>query len=130
MLESPSRIIKAKGDFRIPPNLEDYEQARATFSWDRAQRELDGLPGGQGLNIAHEAVDRHAEGSRRDHLALRWIGKNGDLRDYTYRALRDLTNRFANALQGLGVAKGDRVYALAGRIPELYIAALGTVKKS
>ncbi|HEX7409562.1 MAG TPA: acetate--CoA ligase [Candidatus Binatia bacterium] len=128
MLESPSRIIKAKGDFRIPPNLEDYEQARATFSWDRAQRELDGLPGGQGLNIAHEAVDRHAEGSRRDHLALRWIGKNGDLRDYTYRALRDLTNRFANALQGLGVAKGDRVYALAGRIPELYIAALGTVK--
>lgn len=128
MLESPSRIIKAKGDFRIPPNLEDYEQARATFSWDRAQRELDGLPGGQGLNIAHEAVDRHAEGSRRDHLALRWIGKNGDLRDYTYRSLRDLTNRFANALQGLGVAKGDRVYALAGRIPELYIAALGTVK--
>lgn len=128
MLESPSRIIKAKGDFRIPPNLEDYEQARATFSWDRAQRELDGLPGGQGLNIAHEAVDRHAEGSRRDHLALRWIGKNGDLRDYTYRSLRDLTNRFANALQGLGVAKGDRVYVLAGRIPELYIAALGTVK--
>jgi acetyl-CoA synthetase len=128
MLESPSRIIKAKGDFRIPPNLEDYEQARATFSWDRAQRELDGLPGGQGLNIAHEAVDRHAEGPRRDHLALRWIGKNGDIRDYTYRSLRGLTNRFANALQGLGVAKGDRVYALAGRIPELYIAALGTVK--
>jgi acetyl-CoA synthetase len=129
MLESPSRIIKkAKRDFRIPPNLEDYEQARATFSWDRAQRELDGLPGGQGLNIAHEAVDRHAEGPRRDHLALRWIGKNGDIRDYTYRSLRGLTNRFANALQGLGVAKGDRVYVLAGRIPELYIAALGTVK--
>jgi acetyl-CoA synthetase len=128
MLESPSRIIKAKRDFRIPPNLEDYEQARATFSWDRAQRELDGLPGGQGLNIAHEAVDRHAEGPRRDHLALRWIGKNGDIRDYTYRSLRDLTNRFANALQGLGVAKGERVYVLAGRIPELYIAALGTVK--
>ena len=28
----------------------------------------------------------------------------------------------------LGVGKGDRVFALAGRIPELYIAALGTFK--
>ena len=31
-------------------------------------------------------------------------------------------------LQNLGVNKGDRVYVLAGRIPELYIAALGTLK--
>jgi acetyl-CoA synthetase len=39
-----------------------------------------------------------------------------------------LTNRFANVLRGLGVGKGERVFALAGRIPELYIAALGTLK--
>lgn len=35
---------------------------------------------------------------------------------------------FANVLRGLGVETGDRVYTLAGRIPELYIAALGTLK--
>ncbi|MFI5398024.1 MAG: acetate--CoA ligase [Candidatus Binatia bacterium] len=128
MLESPGRIIKSRKDFRIPPNLEDYERARATFSWDHARLELDGLPGNQGLNIAHEAVDRHANGPRRDHLALRWLGKNGDIQDYTYRSLWELSNRFANVLQGFGVAKGDRVYALAGRIPELYVVALGTVK--
>ena len=38
-------------------------------------RRLDGLPGGRGLNIAHEAVDRHAAGPRADHVALRWLGK-------------------------------------------------------
>jgi len=46
--------------------------------------ELAGLPGGRGLNIAHEAVDRHANGPRRDHLALRWLGKDGAVRDFTY----------------------------------------------
>jgi len=82
-----------------------------------------------GLNIAHEAIDRHVGWSLRDHLAIRWCGKNGGIRDFTYGQLRDLTNRFANVLKGLGVGKGDRVFALAGRIPELYIAALGTLKR-
>ena len=48
------------------PNLVDYASARATFTWSRARAALDGLPGGAGLNIAHEAVDRHAAGPRGD----------------------------------------------------------------
>lgn len=110
------------------PNLRDYEETRAAFSWREARRELDGLPAGRGLNIAHEAVDRHAAGPDGDRIALRSIGKHGDRRNLTYTALRDLTNRFANCLAGLGVGPGDRVYALMGRIPELYVAALGTLK--
>jgi acetyl-CoA synthetase len=89
---------------------------------------LQGLPHGWGLNIAHEAVDRHAAGPLAGHLALRWIGKNGTVRDFNYDALRKETNRFANVLRSLGVAKGDRVFALMGRIPELYVTALGTLK--
>jgi acetyl-CoA synthetase len=46
----------------------------------------------------------------------------------TYGDLKDQTNRFANVLGHLSVEKGDRIFALAGRIPELYIAALGTLK--
>ena len=128
MRESHERIAKPRGDWVLTPNLVDYERTRAAFSWAEARGELDGLPGGRGLNIAHEAVDRHAAGPRRDHLALRWIGKTGAIQDYTYGALRALTNRFANVLAALGVAKGDRVYMLAGRVPELYITALGTFK--
>ncbi|HUL01753.1 MAG TPA: acetate--CoA ligase [Gemmatimonadales bacterium] len=101
----------------------------AVFSWDDARAELSGLPGDPtSLNIAHEAVDRHAAGPDRDQLAIRWLGKRREVRDYTYGQLRHLTNQFANVLERLGVAKGDRVYALLGRTPELYVTALGTLK--
>jgi acetyl-CoA synthetase len=46
-------IIKSECAWRVVPNLQDNEQGRAAFSWDQARGELDGLPGGQGLNIAH-----------------------------------------------------------------------------
>jgi acetyl-CoA synthetase len=39
------------------------------------------------VNIAHEAVDRHANGPRRDHLTLRWLGKDGAVRDFAYADL-------------------------------------------
>ena len=112
----------------IAPNLGDYDAACRGFSWARARGELDGLPDGGGLNIAHEAVDRHALGPRAGHTAIRWLSKSGTVRDFSYADLRIETNRFANALRELGVGPGERVYALAGRIPELYVAALGTLK--
>jgi acetyl-CoA synthetase len=121
-------IIKSARDWKVVPNLRDYEEARSAFSWEQARRELDGLPGGRGLNIAHEAVDRHAAGTGRDRIAIRWISKAGASQDFTYAQLRNLTNRFANVLGRLGVKKGDRIFVLAGRIPELYVAALGTLK--
>ena len=121
-------ILKPEDRWKTTPNLIDYERTQAEFSWEATQRELDGLPDGRGLNIAHEAVDRHAAGSRGRHLALRWLGKQGEVRDLTYRDLQSLSNRFANVLRGLGVRKGDRIFTLAGRIPEIYITALGTLK--
>lgn len=121
-------IPKSRSDVQVQPNLLDYEAVRAQFRWDEARRDLAGLPGGAGLNMAHEAVDRHAQGSWRDHLALRWLGKSGDVEDFSYARLREETNRFANVLLSLGLQPGERVYVLAGRIPELYIAALGTLK--
>ncbi|GHD52582.1 acetate--CoA ligase [Thalassobaculum fulvum] len=121
-------IHKKNGTGPVAPNLGDYDRVRSEFSWVSARAALDGLPGGDGLNIAHEAVDRHAAGPRAGHTAIRWIARSGAVRDISYAELRTLTSRFANALKGLGVAKGERVFALAGRVPELYVAALGTLK--
>jgi acetyl-CoA synthetase len=122
-------IIKSRRDWEdVVPHLYDYGDVRASFAWEKARKELDGLPEGRGLNMAYEAVDRHANGPRRDHPALRWIGKSGETKDFTYARLRELTNRFANVLESLGVRPGDRVYALTGRIPALYVTALGTLK--
>jgi acetyl-CoA synthetase len=124
----PAVISKPRAVTGVAPNLADYDVAREAFTWEKAAAGLSGLPNGGGVNIAHEAVDRHAAGARAGHLALRWLGKNGSKRDITYGELATLTNRFANALRALGVSEGDRVFVLAGRIPELYVSILGALK--
>lgn len=121
-------IRKSSKSWIVQPNLLDYQATCAGFSWEEIRHELDGLPRGKGLNIAHEAVDRHADGSRGGHLAIRWLGKDGKVLDFTYKKLKEESNRLANVLRHLGVKKGDTVFALAGRIPALYITALGTLK--
>ncbi|HEU5023490.1 MAG TPA: acetate--CoA ligase [Spirillospora sp.] len=122
--------IHKAGHFGLPPNLEDYDEACSRFTWEKARKALDGLPGGRGLNIAHEAVDRHAAGQLRDETALRCLGKHGTVTELTYAQLRGETNQFANVLRALGVDKGDRVFSLLGRVPELYVTALGTLKNA
>ena len=126
-MDRPSTIRKSGADLRLPPNLADYDGERAAFSWDAVRERLEGLPGG-GLNIAHEAVDRHAHGALADKVAFRFLSAAGPARDVTFARLASLTNRFANVLRSLGVARGDRLFLLAGRIPELYVALLGALK--
>lgn len=121
-------IRKSATELRAQPNLADYETARQQFSWEAARCELNGLPTGGGLNIAYEAVDRHATGARRNKVALRWLSKSGEQSDTSYGELSSLTNQFANTLRELGVGPGERVYVLTGRVPELYVTALGTLK--
>jgi len=121
------RIVKSMNRSSIPHHLQDYDTERRTFSWELARSALDGLPGG-GLNIAHEAIDRHVVRGDGAKTALRWLDKQNQPHDFSYAWLRELTNRFANVLDTLGVGKGDGVFALTGRIPALYIAALGTLK--
>ena len=121
-------IAKHREGLNPRPHLFDYPSECAGFTWDKARALLDGLPGGKGLNIAHEAVDRHAVGPLADKVALRWIGKAGARRDLTFADLCDETNRFANALAALGVGAGERVFVLMGRLPELHIAVLGALK--
>ncbi|MDO9029003.1 MAG: acetate--CoA ligase [Hydrogenophaga sp.] len=110
------------------PNLMDHAVTAAQFSWNDARRWLDGLPGGAGLNIAYEAVDRHLLHGRGDKAAIRWIGKSGERQEFTYADLAQATNQFANALHDLGVMPGERVFVLMGRLPELYVAVLGALK--
>ncbi len=123
-------IVKDLSLIPVQPNLTDYQQACAEFSWESVRNHLDGLPAGRGLNIAHEAVDRHAEGPLKSKVALRWLGKNEERIDISYSELKDQSNRFANVLNSLEIMKGDRVFSLCGRIPELYFAALGTLKNT
>ena len=107
--------------------MPDYAEMRAGFSWDDARAKISGLGNGR-LNIAHEAIDRHVAAGHGAQVALRWIARSGEITDFTYDELQTQTNRFANVLRTRGIGKGERVYSLLGRVPELYIAALGTIK--
>jgi acetyl-CoA synthetase len=120
-------IGKVAADLRVVPNFVDFSAERAAFSWQSQRALLQGLPGGA-INIAHEAVDRHAAGALRDRTAFRFVSRAGPPRDVSFGELSALTNRFANVLRSLGVRKGDRLFILAGRIPELYVALLGSLK--
>ena len=121
-------IVKPSWPGGVVPNIVDYDEVRSSFSWADARRRLNGLPNGRGLNIAHEAVDRHAASSNRHRVAIRWIDRTGGTSSATYAELAASTNRFANVLADLGVGKGERVFTLTGRIPEFYVSALGTLK--
>ena len=113
---------------KIEHHLLDYEKVKASFSWEETAQELDGLPDGKGLNIAYEAITRHSQTHLKDTVALRFIQKDRSFHDLTYSELEKKTSKFANVLGNLGIQKGDRVFSLMGRIPELYIVALGTLK--
>ena len=107
------------------PNLPADPAAWRSFDWAAERRALQGADGS--LNMAQVAVGRHALGASAGKLALRWLGKSGAARDLSYADLAAETRRFANVLRSLGLAAGDRVFLLCGRLPELPIALLGAL---
>ena len=116
-------IEKPLTDFICKPNMNDYDTADSTVP----QCQTDGLPDG-GVNICYEAVDRHLNHGLGNKAAILWHGKKGGCREISYAELASETSRFASVLDRLGVTRGERVFGLAGRVPELYIALLGSLK--
>lgn len=103
--------------------FEPYEQVldeseKPFFKW---------FTGGK-TNIIHNALDRHVNSWRKNKLALIWEGEDGERRVFSYYDLWKEVNRFANVLKNMGVKKGDTVTIYMGRVPELPIAMMATVK--
>ncbi|NUT43515.1 MAG: acetate--CoA ligase [Thermoactinospora sp.] len=113
-----------------------WEQAADRLTWSRKwDTTLEWNPpfakwfvGGQ-LNVAYNCVDRHVEAGNGDKVAYYWEGEpEGDSRTITYADLQREVNRAANALQELGVRKGDRVAIYMPMIPELPISLLACAR--
>ncbi|OBH49856.1 acetate--CoA ligase [Mycobacterium mantenii] len=125
-------IRKQPRDLTIPPNLMNYEEARAKFRWSDVPQLCEGMGPG-GCNIAYAAVDRHAVGVTANRTALRFItGKGWDgaigTHDLSYAELARFSRRFSGVLRSLGIYKGGRVFTLMGRSPELYITIMGALR--
>ncbi|MEZ4869624.1 MAG: acetate--CoA ligase [Caldilineaceae bacterium] len=145
-LYQPSAAVVANAN--VPNYLEVREQALAdpVAFWEARAKELidwyepytqvldtSNAPffkwfvGGK-TNIIHNALDRHVQSWRRNKVALIWEGEAGDIRTYSYHDLWREVNRFANVLKSQGVKRGDTVTIYMGRVPELPIAMMATVK--
>uniref|UniRef100_A0A5Q5BPG4 Propionyl-CoA synthetase n=2 Tax=unclassified Mycobacterium TaxID=2642494 RepID=A0A5Q5BPG4_MYCSS len=86
------------------------------------------FPDGE-LNTCANALDRHVEDGRGEQAALIYDSPvTGVKGTYTYRELLDQTARFAGALRGLGVEKGDRVVIYLPMVPEALIAMLACAR--
>jgi len=125
-------IHKGPADLKVAPNFDDYDATRATFTWSQIPDLCAGMEAG-GCNIGYAAVDRHAAGPEAAKTALRFIAAApgaDDLaaRDVSYAELGRLTRRFTNVLRGLGIGKGDKVFVIMGRVPELYVSMLGALR--
>ena len=85
------------------------------------------LEGGK-LNVSYNCLDRHLE-TRGDQVAIIWEGDSpNEDRKITYKQLHEEVSRFANALKGLGVQKGDRVCIYLPMIPEAAVAMLACTR--
>jgi acetyl-CoA synthetase len=117
-------IIPVKeGDF----NLADYEKTAKEFRWEDAEKEFSWSESGK-VNIAYEAVDRHAESFRKNKVALYYKDQNRK-EAYTYGQMKRMTNKAANVLKAHSTLdKGDRLFIFMPRSPELYFALLGGLK--
>ncbi|MBD8068995.1 acetate--CoA ligase [Bacillus sp. PS06] len=112
-----------KGDF----NLKDYDQMYRDFSWGEAEKHFSWSETGK-VNMAYEAIDRHAEGHRKNKIALYYRDPSKEEK-YTFKEMKELSNKAANLLrQDADVEKGDRVFVFMPRSPECYFTILGAIK--
>ncbi len=84
---------------------------------------------GAECNTCYNAVDRHIEAGRGDQAAVIYDSPiTGRKQIFTYSELRDLVARFAGALRGFGVTKGDRVIIYMPMVPQAMIAMLACAR--
>ncbi len=94
----------------------NYDQVQASFRW--------AIP--QFYNIGVDICDKWASDPNR--LALIHEMVSGEPRRWTFRELRDLSNKLANGLKSHGVCKGDRVAILLGQGPETALTHIAAYK--
>ncbi|WP_407690468.1 acetate--CoA ligase [Rummeliibacillus pycnus] len=107
--------------------LHDYDEVKATFDWKDTEQAFSWSHTGQ-VNMAYEAVDRHAESELKNKVALYF--EDGTRKEsYTFQEVKKWTNKAANVFQQAGLEKGDRLFVFMPRSPELYFSIIGSIKK-
>jgi acetyl-CoA synthetase len=95
--------------------LGSYEEMVERHRWEVPER----------YNIARDVCDKHD----RDRLAMVWEDWRGTERRLSFGELQDMSSRFANLLEAIGVERGDVVATLLPSLPETAAVFIGTYKR-
>jgi acetyl-CoA synthetase len=128
-MNDPDIYQRAEEDYEgfweeLADKVEWYDRWNTVLEWKPPYAKW--FVGGS-LNASYNCLDRHID-KRGDKTAILWEGEMGEVHTYTYRELLDATARFANALKGLGVKKGDIISIYLPMIPEAVIAMLACAR--
>jgi acetyl-CoA synthetase len=93
-----------------------YKEIYGNFRWDIPEK----------LNIGVEICDKWAQDKYR--IALIHIDRDSQVSKYSYWELKNLSNRFANTLNDLGVTREDRVAVFLPNTPETLISHIAIYK--
>jgi len=119
--------LEALPSFKGEYNLTSYEEMYNSFDWKETEKMFSWYETGK-VNIAYEAIDRHAESVRKNKIAL-YYHEGLRKEKYTFKEMKELSNKAGNVFKNYAqVEKGDRVFIFMPRSPELYFAVLGAIK--
>lgn len=111
--------------------MDGHSTGGASRSDDRTPREEADSPWaniGPRYNLGDALTAGNVRAGRGDQVCLWWENSASATRSITYAEMDRLSSRFAQALRGLGVQRGDRVLLRLPNLPEFYISALGIAK--
>ena len=94
----------------------DYHQTYRTFSQVVPQT----------YNWAYQVFDEWGRNSNK--VAMVWVGQDGNSREVTFSEMGVRSKRLANALTGMGVKRGERVFTMLPRIVEWWEIMLGCMR--
>ncbi|MDZ5460723.1 acyl-CoA synthetase [Azohydromonas lata] len=100
-----------------------YADAQANCSSAKLWELFDGNR--EQMNIAHECIDRHADG---DRTAVILVRANGDDELISFRQISEDSARFAHYLVERGIKPGDRVAVMLEPSRDFYVAMFGAMK--
>ena len=115
-------IPASLGDY----NLVNYEESSNQFDWKETEKSFSWYETGK-WNMAYEAIDRHAESFRKNKVAL-YYDEGHRKEKYTFKEMKELSNKAGNIFKQYGVEKGDRIFIFMPRSPQLYFSVLGAIK--
>ncbi|MGI8856534.1 MAG: AMP-binding protein, partial [Thermomicrobiales bacterium] len=83
---------------------------------------------GATTNIVYNCLDRHRGTHVWNQIAIYWEGERGETRSLSYADLWRETTKFSDVLTKLGLGLGDKTCVYMPKIPEQFVAMLGTTR--